>query len=281
MTAENDSGATPESPIRTMKKDLGRWIVTVAILMVAVAATVSTLLTLLVVSLADTDEGVEASQTAILEPVATVAAEEPVAVDPPANSSEMEMDSRPEPPVMEYGQFPEPESSEMLLMMLFMMMAMADQEADSPPWSDYGYQEECYHESCVYGTEPGYHEYGQFPEPESSEMLLMMLFMMMAMADQEADSPPWSDYGYQEECYHESCMDYPEPYYEYGDDDYAEEEYYEYEYEYEDDDSQYQTEGDFYGMPPLPAGGWDPETLALYEELVELLSHNLSGGGSG
>ena len=205
-----------------MKKDLGKWIVTVAILMVAVAAIVSTLLTLLVVSLADTDEGVEASQTAILEPVATVAAEEPVAVDPPANSSEMEMDSRPEPLVMEYG---------------------------------------------------------QFPEPESSEMFLMMLFMMMAMADQEAYPPPWSDYGYQEECYYEPCVDYPEPYYEYGDDDYAQEEYY--EYEYEDDDSQYQTEGDFYGMPPLPAGGWDPETLALYEELLELLSHNLSGGGSG
>ena len=186
----------------------------------------------------------------------------------------MEMDSRPEPPVMEYGQFPEPESSEMLLMMLFMMMAMADQEADPPPWSDYGYQEECYsYESCMYGTEPGYHEYEQFPEPESSEMLLMMLFMMMAMADQEAYPPPWSDYGYQEECYsYESCMYGTEPYYEYGDDDYAQEEYY--EHEYEDDDSQYQTEDDFYGMPPLSGKEWDPEALALYEALLELLSQS-------
>ena len=210
MTAENDSGATPESPIRTMKQDLGRWIVTVAILMVAVAAAVSTLLTLLVVSLTDTDDGVEASQTAILEPVAAVAAEEPVAVDPPANGSDMEMDSRPEPPIMEYE---------------------------------------------------------QFPEPEFSDMLLMMFFMMMAMADQEAYPPPWPDYGYQDECYYESCEDYAEPYYEYDD---AKEEYYEYDNDY----SQYPTEGDFYGMPSLPGEGWDPEVLALYIELLELLSQS-------
>ena len=228
MTAENDSGSTPEIPIRTMKKELGKWLVTVAILVVAVAATVSTLLTLLVISLTDTDDGVQASQTAIIETAAIEPAEEPATVDPPGNSSKMEMDSKPEPPVMEYGQFPEPESSDMFLMMLFlMMMTMADQEAYSPTWSDYGYEKECY--DC------------------------------------------W-DYQY-EECYsYESCVDDTEPYYEYGDDDYAEEEYY--EYEYEDSYPQYGGMDDFYEIPPFPYEKWDPEALALYIELLELLSQN-------